>query len=208
MADERFVQKAADWFSKDSGGRIYALWAGLALLLVASNFYPSGHVVLRPLKIFIRFVNMIGALWLLYFATRYEERALRYMVLTLVPYSFVWYWLARVRTGEVSPNLELRDRQKKEPVIRAFILFTVAFAGYLVSFGEIPSDPLELGISAFIVLDLALMFSFVFYCLYLFVRYEKRPAPHYFLILLIFLPATLWYYYVRIRGRNFRRPVI
>jgi hypothetical protein len=46
---------------------------------------------------FMMFASNCGSFWVLYQAWRYEKRPLRYALLACIPYSFFWYYLARVQ---------------------------------------------------------------------------------------------------------------
>ena len=41
----------------------------------------------------------LGTIWMLYVSVRYEEHPLPFAMLAFVPYSFLWYYSHRVRSG-------------------------------------------------------------------------------------------------------------
>lgn len=51
--------------------------------------------VLAPLLLLI-LVHNFGAFWMLYQAVRYEKRVGKYVLLSFVPFMFVWYSLVRI----------------------------------------------------------------------------------------------------------------
>jgi len=64
----------------------------LFLFLVPSLAHNS--IVLLSLILLVTAGNF-GAFWMLYQSIRYEERVGRYVLLSLVPFMFVWYRLVR-----------------------------------------------------------------------------------------------------------------
>jgi len=50
-------------------------------------------------------VHNFGALWMLYQSIRYEEHVGRYVLLSLIPFMFVWYRLVRYH---LRPEIERR----------------------------------------------------------------------------------------------------
>jgi hypothetical protein len=53
----------------------------------------------------IIFLQTTGAFWMLYQAVRYEERMGRYVLLSLVPFMFVWYSLVRTPLRKEMPRI-------------------------------------------------------------------------------------------------------
>ncbi len=76
------------------------------LFLVACSAF-AGWVVLGPWAFrnplalfFVTFFFMvppIGSAWMLYQSIRYEEKSLPFVILALVPYSFLWYYFEHYR---------------------------------------------------------------------------------------------------------------
>jgi hypothetical protein len=51
------------------------------------------------------FVANMGAYWMLYQSLRYEKRVGRYVLLSMVPFMFVWYLLVRYPLRQELPRL-------------------------------------------------------------------------------------------------------
>jgi hypothetical protein len=51
------------------------------------------------------FVANLGSFWMLYQAIRYEKRVGRYVLLSLVPFMFVWYLLVRYPLRRELPRI-------------------------------------------------------------------------------------------------------
>jgi hypothetical protein len=77
------------------------LIAGLAIFcgwVVISPWQPHDQGVIMLLIALFATPN-IGAIWMIYTAIRNEFRPLPYVALAIVPFSFLWYYAERYRTG-------------------------------------------------------------------------------------------------------------
>ncbi len=86
-------------------------WPSPMWFLPAVGFYLFGIVFVSQrgnmtadFILFFLFLGMFatqgGTLWMLYQAIRYEERPLRYGLLSLLPFLFVWYYVERYKKRE------------------------------------------------------------------------------------------------------------
>ena len=83
------------------------------VVLVAVAVFPSlMNFTFFAILVFLLIAGTnIGTLWMLYRSIRHEQRPLRYCLLALfVPFSFVWYAIARYRTLERSMAFMDRPR--------------------------------------------------------------------------------------------------
>jgi hypothetical protein len=81
--------------------RITSLLVGFSTLAMAAAIVvrpgsPHGIVlVLVSAVVFI--VPAVGTFWMLYMTIRYELQPLHWILWAVLPYSFIWYYLERVR---------------------------------------------------------------------------------------------------------------
>jgi hypothetical protein len=61
-------------------------------------------VLAYPLVILILVLNL-GGLWMIYQSIRYERKVLRYLLLSFVPFMFIWYRLVRYPLRRELPRL-------------------------------------------------------------------------------------------------------
>jgi hypothetical protein len=77
---------------------IIAFLTGFAFWVVAGPWYPRNSFVIFLLVLFFAVPNL-GTIWMIYVSVRYEQRPLPFVVLSFVPYAFLWYYFERVRAG-------------------------------------------------------------------------------------------------------------
>jgi hypothetical protein len=87
--------KLAFWVLVGLGATSIAFW------LIASGFVPKSPLV-EALAIVFFTLPSIGAFWMLYAAIRYEKKPIGYIALAFIPYTFLWYYFERIRTGAVT----------------------------------------------------------------------------------------------------------
>lgn len=127
-APERSVNPAADDIWRDEPVRSYlfawlpTLTYGAILLLVSVAYAPPGQFLagstpFDSLFSFISWGNEIVALWMLYQAIRYEIRPWRFILLSFLPFSFVWYYFERYsrRRGYALLPIGVRERVRPRP---------------------------------------------------------------------------------------------
>jgi hypothetical protein len=69
-----------------------------AALIFAIGLKPAllQNLFIGVLLISLHFSAVVGGFWMMYQAVRYERRVGRYVLLSFVPFMFVWYSLVRV----------------------------------------------------------------------------------------------------------------
>lgn len=67
-----------------------------AVWLVLGPWTPQNGIELFIVMAFAM-GSPIGSFWMVYRSVRFEARPLRYIILAMVPMSFVWYYVERVR---------------------------------------------------------------------------------------------------------------
>jgi len=67
-----------------------------------------------PLPV-LSFVSWIGFLWMLYQVIRYEIHPWRFILLSFLPFSFVWYYYERYRRREGHQRLPITVRERIPP---------------------------------------------------------------------------------------------
>jgi hypothetical protein len=71
----------------------------IASIIVAPWPIVAGHPLVSGAAVLVFGAPSLGALWMMYFAVRYEAKPLHYVALALVPFFCVWYYFYRYRTG-------------------------------------------------------------------------------------------------------------
>ena len=66
------------------------------------------------LLVFVFAVPPLGAWWMIYMAIRYEKNPLPMILLAFLPYTFVWYYFERVRTGKHLARTDASDEQTQQ----------------------------------------------------------------------------------------------
>ncbi len=71
-------------------------------LIVTGGGAPQSNPWILAAFFTVFAIPPLGAFWMMYVAIRYEERPLPMILLAVfVPFTFVWYYFARVRPGKV-----------------------------------------------------------------------------------------------------------
>jgi hypothetical protein len=78
---------------------LIAALSAFAFWVVVGPWFPKSPLVIFALVAFFGMPNL-GAIWMLYVSIRSERHPLPFVVLALVPYSFLWYYFERFRPGE------------------------------------------------------------------------------------------------------------
>ena len=91
---------------------LFTATVGIAPLAYQEYWRPTPPLIIG-FAIFYA-VHPIGAAWMIYQSIRYESRPLPIILFCLVPYSFVWYYFERVRSGKQS----LRQTAGRAPAER------------------------------------------------------------------------------------------
>ena len=127
-APERSIRRADDDIWRDEPVRSYLFaWLptviyGALVLLVNMAYAPPGQILtdttpLTPLFSLISWGNQIVALWMVYQAIRYEIRPWRFILLSFLPFSYVWYYYERYsrRRGYGHLPIVVRERMAQRP---------------------------------------------------------------------------------------------
>lgn len=93
---------------------------GAILLFVSVAYAPPGELLtsntpLDPLFSFISWGNQVIALWMLYQAIRYEIRPWRFILLSFLPFSFIWYYYERYSRRQGRQRLPIVVRERIAP---------------------------------------------------------------------------------------------
>ena len=78
-----------------------ALMLSVLLLILLTLF--AGNPVVERLPRFLGVCALLGAMWAIYQAVRYENRPGLYLLMAIVPFSFVWYYFGRYKPR--TPNV-------------------------------------------------------------------------------------------------------
>ena len=70
-------------------------YVATVLLMVVPSLARNSFFLLFLVLLII--AHNFGALWMLYQSIRYEEHVGRYVLLSLIPFTFIWYRLVRYR---------------------------------------------------------------------------------------------------------------
>lgn len=127
-APERSISPSDDDIWRDEPVRSYLYaWLptviyGAIVLFVGTAYAPPGQFLtsstpFEPLFSFISWANQIVALWMLYQAIRYEIRPWRFILLSFLPFSFIWYYFERYsrRRGYARLPIGVRERVRPQP---------------------------------------------------------------------------------------------
>ncbi len=71
-------------------------------VLVLLNFLGANPLA-KQVPAFLEWCAVLGAMWLFYQVLRYEHRPGLYLLMALVPFSFVWYYFGRFKTRTSEP---------------------------------------------------------------------------------------------------------
>jgi hypothetical protein len=74
----------------------------LALLVITRGQAPEGHPAMMFAIVVLFAIPPLGGFWMAYMAIRYEKNPFPMLLLALcIPYTFVWYYREKVRTGKL-----------------------------------------------------------------------------------------------------------
>ena len=80
---------------------------GAALLLIARGQAPSSNPAVLFAFVALFAVPPFGAFWMMYMAIRYEKNPFPMVLLAFIPFTFVWFYIERVRRGKLLPKPDL-----------------------------------------------------------------------------------------------------
>jgi hypothetical protein len=117
------VEGVYDLSWKDEPVRSYTLLLAIGipwfLLLI---FIPQWRHIPEPLDVFfttvaaiVMFISNFGTLWMIYQAVRYEVRPLRFVILSFLPLSFIWYYHERYKRRRKVMRLPIAIRLRIPP---------------------------------------------------------------------------------------------
>lgn len=72
--------------------------SGFALWVVTGPWYPKNSFAIFLLALFFG-LSALGGWWMLYVAVKHEKHPLRFVLLALIPYAFIWYYFERFQPG-------------------------------------------------------------------------------------------------------------
>jgi len=123
---ERSIRPAEDDIWRDEPVRSYLFaWLptvvyGAIMVLVRMAYAPPGQLLttntpLEPLFSFISWGNQVVALWMIYQGIRYEIRPWRFILLSFLPFSFIWYYCERYSRRQDGHRLPIAVRERISP---------------------------------------------------------------------------------------------
>jgi hypothetical protein len=75
---------------------------GLAVVLITRGQPPNSHPALLIAFVALFGVPPVGAFWMMYMSIRHEKNPLPMILLAFIPFTFLWYYVERVRPKTVS----------------------------------------------------------------------------------------------------------
>jgi hypothetical protein len=169
----------------------------LVVLFLSLQKSPGGLRIILPFA-FLILASNCGSFWMLYQSLKYERKPLHYALLAMVPFSFFWYYLARVsQRSPAAGGMLLSERnQPRSYFVKYFLIisglnFCLYASAILGDF--LASQSLHV---LFFVLNLLCGIGF-FWMIYRSLRYEEKPLPYILLALVPFM--FVWYYVERSR---------
>jgi hypothetical protein len=78
---------------------LIASLSAFAFWVVVGPWFPRNPKVIFALVVFFAIPNL-GTLWMLYTSVRHEQNPWPFVALSLIPYSFIWYYFERARPGK------------------------------------------------------------------------------------------------------------
>jgi len=190
------------WFVFLTAATAFGYWA---------LFSPWLKEVIRGRVLLIyALTQILGGFWMIYNCVRTEQRPFRFILISLIPYSFVWYYFEKVRpprhrpltvrpplqTGETSVDLGNRTviSLSVRTLVWAFFLAACTSFGIWEVVG--PWSPHGVALVLVILFFMAQPLG-ACWMVYRSSRVESRPGPFF---LLAFVPyAFVWYYIERTR---------
>ena len=82
--------RTALWVAFFISVTVFASW------VVLGQWQPKNYVVIYAIAALFA-ASSFGALWVWYRAVRYEAHPIKFVLLALIPYFFLWYYFERVR---------------------------------------------------------------------------------------------------------------
>jgi len=79
----------------------------LAGLLITHGKAPDSNpfILLAFVALFV--IPPLGAFWMMYMSIRYEKHPLPLVLLTFIPFTFLWYYFERVHRGKLRRNRDV-----------------------------------------------------------------------------------------------------
>ena len=77
--------------------------AGLAFWMVVSPEFPGAASIETVVFVCAALATSVGSFWMMYVAIRYETKPLSFVLVSFLPFSFVWYYFERVRPNKRAP---------------------------------------------------------------------------------------------------------
>ena len=181
------------------------------LALVALAPGPDSNPAVLFAVVVVFSIAPLGAFWMMYKVVRCERNPVPLILLSFLPFTFVWYYFERARSGkvkEVRDSIVVSDQGERSlyrsnRFIKAALLTIVAVVVFAFAFWVIvtPGDPrrvawfVPVSIAVFVVPPIG-----AWWLVYMVIRKESRVFP---MILLAFVPyGFIWYYFERVRGGN------
>jgi hypothetical protein len=170
------------------------------LVILFSSFQKSlgSPRIVLPFFLLI-FASNCGSFWMLYQSLKYERKPLHYVLLAMVPFSFFWYYLARVvpRISIGDGTLSSERNSPRGHFLTYFLIITgLNLCLYaLAILGDVLASPSLHAL--FFVLNLLGAIG-LFWMIYHSLRYEEKPLPYILLALVPFM--FVWYYMERSRS--------
>ena len=69
----------------------------VAALVITRGQAPDSHPVILFAFVALFGIPPLGAFWMMYVSIRHEKNPLPMVLLALIPFTFVWYYLERIR---------------------------------------------------------------------------------------------------------------
>jgi hypothetical protein len=79
----------------------------LAVLLITRGQAPDSNPFMLWAFVALFVIPPLGAFWMMYMSVRYEKHPLRFVLLTFIPFTFLWYYFERVRPRKLRRNREI-----------------------------------------------------------------------------------------------------
>ncbi len=82
---------------------VLVLWVAVGIALAAWLFVRAGTFespILNAFQILFFSIHPFGAVWMITMSAMREKHPVPYVILAFAPYTFVWYYFARVRTAK------------------------------------------------------------------------------------------------------------
>jgi len=72
----------------------------LAALVITRGQAPDSNPAILFVFVGLFGIPPLGAFWMMYVSIRHEKNPLPMVLLAFIPFSFLWYYFERVRTGK------------------------------------------------------------------------------------------------------------